>query len=236
MTEVRSGNFTKQLDLPLTRTMHPEFRATTATVSAVPLGLAHGLDAYLKAFPHGCSEQITSGAFARLMLADEVDFGLSRAEMGAQIEHTFSVLRRRQNDQGAFGYWAPEKGERISFVSVYVMHFLIEARASGFAPPAEMFASGLRYLRSVATTDASDADEARTIAYAIYLLTREGVVTTNYVLNLRDYLDKNRKDEWQSEMTGVYIAGRAENAAERRGSGEADRAVSDRGTAPRRVE
>ena len=88
------------------------------------------------------------------------------------------------------------------------MHFLIEARPSGFAPPAEMLANGLRHLqRVVATHSRLRCDEARTIAYAIYLLTREGVVTTNYVLNLRDYLDKNRKDEWQSEMTGVYIAG-----------------------------
>ena len=207
MTQVRSGSFTRQHDLQLTRAMHPEFRTTTAAVSAVPLGLAHGLDAYLKAFPHGCSEQITSSALARLMLADEVDFGLTRAEVAAQMEHTFSVLRRRQNDEGAFGYWTAGKSDELSFVSVYVMHFLIEARASGFAPPAEMFASGMRYLRAVATREASTADDARTIAYAIYLLTREGTVTSNYILNLRDYLEKGGSDDWQREITGVYIAG-----------------------------
>ena len=63
------------------------------------------------------------------MLADEADFGLSRAEINKQIEYTFGVLRRRQNDQGAFGYWAPENGDRISFVSVYVMDFLSEAKS-----------------------------------------------------------------------------------------------------------
>ena len=70
--------------------MHPEFRKLTATVSALPLGLAHGLDVYLKDFPHGCSEQITSGAFCRLVLADEADFGLTAAEVNAQLENTFS--------------------------------------------------------------------------------------------------------------------------------------------------
>ena len=65
MTQVHSGSFTKtSVDVPVTRDMHPEFRKLTAAVSAVPLGLAHGLDVYLKDFPHGCSEQITSGAFA----------------------------------------------------------------------------------------------------------------------------------------------------------------------------
>src|SRR5207253_2829549 len=29
----------------------------------------------------------------------------------------------------------------------------------------------------------------------------------NYILNLRDYLDKNHEDEWQNDLTGVYLAG-----------------------------
>ena len=56
MTQVRSSSFTKNsVDLPITREIYPEFRKLSAVVSALPLGLAHGLDAYLKDFPHGCS-------------------------------------------------------------------------------------------------------------------------------------------------------------------------------------
>ena len=208
MVQVRSSSFTKNsVDLPITREMYPEFRKLTAAVSAVPLGLANGLDAYLKDFPHGCSEQITSAAFCRLALADEADFGLSKPEVAAQLETAFAVLRRRQNDQGAFGYWAPEKGAEISFMSAYAMHFLIEAKAAGFAPPAEMFASGLRNLQVMVAKEPHDLDDARRIAYAIYLLSREGVVTTNYIINLRDYLDKNHDKQWKNDLTGVYLAG-----------------------------
>jgi uncharacterized protein YfaS (alpha-2-macroglobulin family) len=208
MTDVRGGNFrTSSIEVPITRAMHPEFRKLNAIVSPLPLGLAHGLDAYLKEFPHGCSEQITSGAFCRLMLANEVDFGLSRAEINKQLEYTFGVLRRRQNDQGAFGYWAPETGESISFVSVYVMDFLSEAKAAGFVPPPEMFASGLRNLQKMAGRGPSNLSDVRTVAYAIYVLTRESVITTNYILNLQDYLDKNQRDKWQNDITGVYLAG-----------------------------
>jgi uncharacterized protein YfaS (alpha-2-macroglobulin family) len=208
MTQVRSGNFTKtSVDLPKTREMYPEFRKLIASVSALPLGLAHGLDVYLKEFPHGCSEQIASGAFCRLVLANEADFGLDRKEVNAQLENVFGVLRRRQNDQGAFGYWGPEKGAGIDFMSVYAMHFLIEAKAAGFAPPPEMFASGQRNLQAMVAKEPSSMDEARTIAYAIYLLSREGVVTTNYILNLRDYLDKNFEKTWPTDLTGVYLAG-----------------------------
>ena len=208
VTDVRSSNFKNgSVQIPTTREICPEFSKRDAAVAALPLGLAHGLDVYLRNFPHGCSEQITSGAFCRLLLADEADFGLSRAEINKQLEYTFDVLRRRQNDQGGFGYWAPEREERISFVSVYVMDFLSAAKAAGFAPPAEMFASGLRNLQKMVARDPSNFSEARTLAYAIHLLTREGVITTNYILNLRDYLEKNSPNEWQTDITGVYLAG-----------------------------
>lgn len=208
LTQVRSSNFTKNsVEVPVTREMYPEFRKLNAAVSALPLGLAHGLDAYLKDFPHGCSEQITSAAFCRLVLADEADFGLAKPEVAKQLENVFAVLRRRQNDQGAFGYWAPEEGQAISFMSAYAMHFLIEAKAAGFTPPAEMFASGLRNLQAMVAKEPSDLDDGRRIAYAIYLLSREGVVTTNYIINLRDYLDKNHAKEWKADLTGVYLAG-----------------------------
>jgi uncharacterized protein YfaS (alpha-2-macroglobulin family) len=207
VTDVHSGSFKDNIDIALTRDMHPEFRKLDATISALPLGLARGLDAYLRDFPYGCSEQITSGAMCRLMLAGESDFGLTRAEINKQLEHTFGVLARRQNDQGAFGYWIPETGEHISAVSVYVMDFLSESKAAGFAPPQDMFASGLRYLQKMEGTQPGNLADARTLAYAVYILTREGVITTNYVLNLRDWLDKNHKDEWQHDITAVYLAG-----------------------------
>ena len=208
VTDVRSGSFKRaSIDIPIKRQIYSEFAKRDAALSATPLGLAHGLDAYLKNFPFGCSEQITSGAFCRLVLASEADFGLNRAEVSAQMEKTFNILRRRQNAQGQFGYWAPENGEHISFNSAYVMDFLSEAKANGFPPPAEMFATGLRSLQRVVAKKPEDLIDARRIAYAIYILTREGVITTNYILNLQDYLNKKHADEWQNDLTGVYLAG-----------------------------
>jgi len=207
MTDVRGGNFSSgSADLDVTRQFRPEYRDLQAVLSPLPLGLAHGLDAYLQNYPNGCSEQISSGALCRLMLADEVDFGLKRSEIAAQMDHTFEILRHRQNDQGAFGYWGPEDRPKIDFISVYVMHFLIESRDAGFDPPPDMFQLGMRNLQSMVTQTPSSTDEERTEAYAIYLLTREEIITTNYILNLRDYLDRNGNNSWKSELTGVYLA------------------------------
>ncbi|HST30423.1 MAG TPA: alpha-2-macroglobulin [Chthoniobacterales bacterium] len=208
VTDVRSASFKKaSVDVPIKRQIYNEFAKRDAALSATPLGLAHGLDSYLKSFPFGCSEQVTSGAFCRLVLSTESDFGLSRGEVNAQMERTFSILRRRQNAQGAFGYWAPENGEHISFNSAYVMDFLSEAKVAGFPPPAEMFSTGLRSLQRMVAKQPSDLIDARRIAYAIYVLTREGVITTNYILNLQDYLKKKNEGEWENDLTGVYLAG-----------------------------
>jgi len=207
-TDVRSGNFKKaSADVAIKRQLYPEFAKREAALSATPLGLAHGLDSYLKNFPYGCSEQLTSGAFCRLVLSSEADFGLNRGEVSAQMEKTFNSLRRRQNAQGAFGYWAAENGEYISFNHAYVMDFLSEAKAAGFPPPAEMFAAGLRSLQRMVAKQPEDMIDARRIAYAIYVLTREGVITTNYILNLQDFLNKKHADEWENDLTGVYLAG-----------------------------
>lgn len=148
-----------------------------------------------------------------MALADLADFGLTRAETVAQLEQTFATLRRRQNDQGAFGLWTAGPSGRGSdgggdFVSIYVMHFLVEAKAAGFAVPEDLFARGLGHLqRTVAVATPDRLREARIIAYALYVLTREGVVTTNYVLNLRDWLDRHERERWARDLTGVYLAG-----------------------------
>src|SRR5439155_1048478 len=181
-------------DVQITRAIYSEFAKREAAVAALPLGLAHGLYVFLKDFPHGCSEQITSGAFCRLLLSDEADFGLNRAEVNTQLEKTFATLRRRQNDQGAFGYWAPETDQKISFNSVYVMDFLSTAKTVGFAPPADMFASGLRYLQKMVALERnfgdgiranSAADRARRIQHALGRLCRFGseIVLTRHRAN-----------------------------------------------------
>ena len=98
-------------------------------------------------------------------------------------------------------------GAVLRAVPGVAMDFLSAAKAAGFAPPADMFASGLRYLQKMVGREPSTLADARTVAYGIYVLTREGVVTTNYILNLRDYLEQHQADVWENDITGVYLAG-----------------------------
>jgi len=52
----------------------------------------------------------------------------------------------------------------------------------------------------------SSLAESRISAYLIYLLTRDGVVTANYLPPLLQYLDTNHRTEWKQDLTGVYLA------------------------------
>ncbi len=208
-TLVASGAFRgASRDVPVAGSaLYPEFRHLEATVSALPLGLARGLERYLHEYPHGCSEQVSSGAFARLALADQADFGLTRAEAAEQIAHTVGILRQRQNDTGGFGFWDAHKTADIDFVTVYVMHFLSEAKAGGYPVPDDLFERGLGALRRAMAASPGSLADARVQAYAMYVLTREGVVTSNGLLTLRDYLDTHHKDHWRGDLVAVHLAG-----------------------------
>ena len=117
------------------------------------------------------------------------------------------MVRGRQKGQGAFCTWRAESTTESDFVSVYATHCLSKAKAAGFAPPPDILQSAMRNLQVMAARQPRDLADARTIAYAIYVLTREGVITTNYILNLRDYLDKQFEKQWPQDLTGVYLAG-----------------------------
>lgn len=207
--QLRSGSFAgAQVEVPIDRTLHAHARRAEATVSALPLGLARGLERYLRDYPHGCTEQLASGGLARLALHDEVDFGLSRAEVAEMVRSVCATLRLRQGPDGGFGYWAAGASGLGDPTTLHAVLFLLEAKAAGFAPPEDLLQRALGCLRQWVAREPSSLREARHLAQAIYLLTREGVVTTNYVLNLRDWLGRRFPDgSWQRDLVAVHLAG-----------------------------
>jgi hypothetical protein len=220
--KVQSGWFRNGAhDVPVQHPMFQEFAQREAIVSTTPLGLAHGLAAYLKEYPHGCTEQITSRAFPWLVLKDDANFGIDKAEAAKAISVAMNQLSNRQGANGGFGYWGNNEIDGFDYLSVYVGQFLTEAKASGMPVPARLFQSTLRRLRFMA--DAKVADpwkdsdgkvyywrtrwEAEMRAAAIYLLTRNEEVTTNYALKLQDFLDTNvPKELWHRDSTAAWLA------------------------------
>jgi uncharacterized protein YfaS (alpha-2-macroglobulin family) len=208
LTHVQSGYFRDNThEVKVTREMFPQYRKLKANVSALPLGLARGLESYLHEYPYGCSEQITSRAVSRLLLAKEADFGFDAAESAQQLDTAFALLRSRQHSNGGFGYWDSSTDAGMDYLSVYVTRFLTEARDAGNAVPSALLEGARKRMQQMARGTVNSLDEASIQAAAIYLLTRHGENTSTFVLNLRDHLRQKHQEAWRGHLTAAYLAG-----------------------------
>lgn len=208
-TTVALGAFTSSTDVPVPRDLVPEFRKQDVSMSVVPLAMAPGLMSYLEQFPHQCTEQIVSRAFPGLVLARRPEFGATTPQAAARgFDEAMRVLRSRQNAQGGFGLWSPTV-EPDEFASVYAVHLLMEARdleVPGITVPPDMLRKGIEYLQQLAASNPGDLNGARNRAYAIYLLTRDGAVTTPLVSSLRETLDTRFATVWRNDSLAGYLA------------------------------
>jgi hypothetical protein len=206
MTTVSGGHIQSgKVDVPVTRLMYPEYRTLEVSASPLPLGIARGLIHYLERFPYGCTEQLVSQAFPALILRNRVEFGYAPEKVEANLAQVLRVLRARQNSEGAFGFWAANS-HVSDFQVAYALHFLTEAKERGYAVPQDMFDKGLNYLRDIAQRNPDNLVQARESAYAIYVLTRNGQVTTNYLNLLQTVLDKDFAKIWKTDLAGAYFA------------------------------
>ncbi|MBK9607277.1 MAG: alpha-2-macroglobulin [Betaproteobacteria bacterium] len=198
---VRNGT----AEVPVSRTMFAEFRKLEASVSPVPLVLAQGLSAYLSAYPYSCTEQIVSQALPALILGERPEFGMVRAERGASLAKLIATLRSRQNGDGGFGLWAANPLVDDA-AAVHAVHFLIEARERRELVPQDMLTSANNYLRQLAGSEGTTLADERVRAYAAYLLTRQGVVTSNLAAAVQKRLEDNHAKTWGADTAAAYLA------------------------------
>ncbi|NOU21063.1 MAG: alpha-2-macroglobulin family protein, partial [Methyloglobulus sp.] len=208
MSSLRMGSFKTQQDVPIQRQLFAQQRKLSAGISPLPLIAVSGLTDYLDNFTHSCTEQIISKAVPALVLNKYPEF---TAEMTAQFSENdwlnlISALRNRQNAEGGFGLWGatPQASE---FASVYALHMMIEAQANGKSVPEDMFKKTLAYAQTLAASPANTLESLRVRAYAAYLLTRQGTVTTTMLAGIRESLHNNfQDDDWRQDLTAVYLA------------------------------
>ena len=202
--EVSAGGSTT---FTVPRDLYAALAEQKVAASVSPLVLVEGLSHYLEHFPHGCTEQVVSQVFPLVGLMAHPAFSTGdRTAMQARINAVISLLRNRQLSSGAFCFW-PGADEGAAFPSLYVMHFLIECRQLGFTVPRDMLSRGEVYLRDFGYRQANGLDEARLRAYALYLLTRMGQVTTNALVDLHSTLQEKGDNAWRSDLTAAYMAG-----------------------------
>ena len=207
LTTLTTGYFkASEQRVPVTRKLYPEYRKATALISPVPQGLSRGLGEYLEHYEYGCTEQLVSKAFPSLVTDETMQQGLSRAEVAKRIQEIVAVAATRQNDQGAFGLWVAGPNLHFDLPSAWVMLFLTEAKEQGYDVPSDMMTRGLGHLQEDANGTAQDFYEARTQAFEIYLLARNGTVVTNAVEHNRNWFEENARDDWHEDVAAMYDA------------------------------
>src|SRR6202043_151375 len=129
----------------------------------------------LDRYPYGCSEQITSRALPLLYvndLAAEAHLALDAA-IDQRIRDAIDRLLARQGSNGSFGLWSA--GGDDVWLDSYVTDFLTRARERSFAVPDVAFKLALDRLRNfVGNAEDPAKDGGRNLAYALYVLARNG--------------------------------------------------------------
>ncbi|MDI1346024.1 MAG: alpha-2-macroglobulin [Pseudolabrys sp.] len=165
--------------LTLSKDMFADFVPGTGRVG-LSVALSTSLDVAtllneLDRYPFGCSEQITSRAVAMLYvneLAAQARLAPD-GEIDTRIKDAIARLTARQGSNGSFGLWSV--GGEDPWLDAYVTDFLTRAREKKFEVPAVAFQLAIDRLRNfVAAAPEPNKDGGRELAYALYVLARNG--------------------------------------------------------------
>ena len=149
----------------------------SVSVSVSPLaaldvpGLLQALDRY----PYGCTEQTVSRALPLLYanrLATAQHLGLDD-KLDDRIKGAIERVLARQDSNGAFGLWSVGSSEDY-WLDAYVTDFLTRARENKIAVPQLAFNLALDRLRNYVANTSEIGSNGDTVAYAAYVLARNG--------------------------------------------------------------
>jgi uncharacterized protein YfaS (alpha-2-macroglobulin family) len=181
---------------------YTDLQRLTLEVSALPpINLSRHLD-FLLRYPHGCLEQITSGAFPQLYADLLAPLSKEQQEKTARnITSTIERMYRYQQPDGSFAYW-PGGGYANTWTNTYAGHFLLEAKAKGYAVSPNLLEPWLDQLAQSARnwTPRSDPqspwiayDSELNQAYRLYALALGGKPDLGSMNRLKEQKDLYRQ-------------------------------------------
>lgn len=158
--------------------------------SGVEVDLTRRLN-YLTGYPHGCSEQVTSGALPQLYLDNFAELSPEqRTKVQANITYAMNELYSRQLASGGMAYW-PGNTYAEPWVSSYVGQFMFEAKAKGYSVMPSFVSGWLTYQKGLATQwpgNSNDKDQYNQMnqAYRLFTLALWGSPEMGAMNRLKD--------------------------------------------------
>jgi alpha-2-macroglobulin len=207
--------------LTLSKDLFADFVSETGR-AGLSVALTTSLDAAtllnaLDRYPFGCSEQLASRAMAMLYVNElAVQARLAPdGEIDQRIKDTIARLLARQDSNGSFGLWSI--GGDDPWLDAYVTDFLTRAREQGFEVPATAYTLAVDRLRNyVATAPDAAKNGGRELAYALYVLARNGAAPIGDLryladVKLSDVATPIAKAQVAAALAMVGDKGRADN-------------------------
>lgn len=206
ITDLKMGYSTANLELKnFVQPMFEQYQNQEIIVSNSPLVLTQGLLAFLDKFPHYCTEQSVS----KILPAMEIFFNkpelLEGLDVYATYDDVMAKLSERQTLAGGFKAWPSSWSSVDEFDSLYVLQLLTEAKKHNFNVPQGMYNKAMQYARDVAAKNSSSLDDSNP-AYAAYLLTLNGEMTSNFLLKIEEDLEKSGDKKARSSLSAAYLA------------------------------
>jgi alpha-2-macroglobulin len=171
---------------------------------------------FLIEYPHGCSEQITSGVFPQLWLKDLSGNDPNVVKSATQnITTGIYMLSTRQISGGGIALW-PGSTQPDSWVTSYAGHFLIEAEKMGYSIPSGFKQKWIGFQRRTAQSWRYDAVYRYTVndqAYRLFTLALAGQPEKGAMNRLRETPDLPRLSRWLLAAT-FAVSGKKEVAEE----------------------
>jgi uncharacterized protein YfaS (alpha-2-macroglobulin family) len=198
---VMAGTVRQSTSIDVPRSVYALQAVSTASLSAAPLPLVRALAGYTYQYPYACTEQSISRAFPIALLQQYPDM-LPKAKEREDV--LAAALASIQASLGYSGLSLWADGTADPLLTVYAADFLLALREAGLGVADGMVQQVCDAVERGCTLREPSLAEARRCAYGIWVLTREGRVTTQLIENMMENLADVRG--WQQDVTAVLLA------------------------------
>jgi uncharacterized protein YfaS (alpha-2-macroglobulin family) len=195
------------LKLELSANWLPGTASYQLILAPVPALKFAGSLQFLLGYPHGCAEQTTSKLFPLLYFDSLAEACDSETFKGGNanyfIAQGIEKLEAMQLRDGSFAYW-PGGVYSNPWSSIYVAHFLVEARKAGYVVSDRIYNRMIQYLEKASKYAGHSEHSLQINVYALYVLSLAGKSQLSSMAYLKNIYLGNLSGYSQAQLAAAY--------------------------------